>query len=314
MTLTRLAPRVETAFASRRYCEPDASQARVLMRKQMAMSANARRCLTIILAAGEGVRMRSARPKALHEIAGRAMLAYALDALAGAGAQHIAVVVGPNRDDVAAEARRRVASAEIFVRGERRGTADATLAARAAIARGFDDIVVAYADLPLISAQTLTSLRDGLAAGAGLVVLGFEAADPTGYGRLIESGGRLIAIREDKDASPRERAICRCNAGPMAFAGAEALAMLEAIGCDNAQHEFYLTDLVEIARARGLRAEARMASEEEVMGVNDRVQLARAEGAMQRRLRQRAMIEGATLIAPETVFLSMDAKIGRDVT
>ncbi len=273
-----------------------------------------RSCLGIALAAGEGVRMRSARPKALHEIAGRAMIAHALDALVGAGAEQIAVVVGPNRDDVAAEALKRAPGAEIFVQNERKGTAHATLAARAAIARGFDDILVTYADIPLISAQTLAALRDRLAGGARLVVLGFTAADPTGYGRLIESEGRLVAIREHKDASPEERAISRCNAGPMAFAGAEALAMLETIGCDNAQHEFYLTDLVEIARRRGLRAEARMASEEEVMGVNDRVQLARAEATMQHRLRERAMIEGATLIAPETVFLSMDAKIGRDVT
>ena len=273
-----------------------------------------RTCLGVALAAGEGVRMRSARPKALHEVAGRAMIAHALDALAGAGAEQIAVVVGPNRDDVAAEALKYAPGAEIFVQDERKGTAHATLAARAAIARGWDDILVTYADIPLISAPTLAALRDGLARGAGLVVLGFEAADPTGYGRLVESEGRLAAIREHKDASPEERAIPRCNAGPMAFAGAEALAMLDAIGCDNAQGEFYLTDLVEIARRRGLLAEARTAPEEEVQGVNDRVQLARAEAAMQRRLRERAMIEGATLIAPETVFLSMDTKIGRDVT
>jgi bifunctional UDP-N-acetylglucosamine pyrophosphorylase/glucosamine-1-phosphate N-acetyltransferase len=273
-----------------------------------------RTCLGIALAAGQGVRMRSARPKALHEIAGRAMLAHALEALAGAGAQRIAVGVGPNGGDVAAAALKCAPNAEIFVQNERKGTAHATLAARAAIARSFDDILVTYADIPLLSAQTLGALREGLARGAGLVVLGFEARDPTGYGRLIESEGVLTAIREHKDASADERAISRCNAGPMAFAGAQALAMLETIGADNAQGEHYLTDLVEIARSRGLRAEARLASEEEVMGVNDRVQLARAEAAMQRALRERAMIEGATLIAPETVFLSMDTKIGRDVT
>ncbi len=273
-----------------------------------------RTCLGIVLAAGEGVRMRSARPKALHEIAGRPMLAHALDALTGAGADSIAVVVGPNRDDVAAEARQCAEKAEIFVQNERKGTAHATLAARAAIARGYTDILVTYADIPLISASTLAALRAGLAEGAGLVVLGFEAADPTGYGRLIESEGRLAAIREHKDADPEERAIRRCNAGPMAFAGADALAMLDAIGSDNAQNEFYLTDLVEVAHRRGLEAEARMAPEDEVLGVNDRAQLARAEAAMQRRLRERAMIEGATLIAPETVFLSMNTKIGRDVT
>jgi bifunctional UDP-N-acetylglucosamine pyrophosphorylase/glucosamine-1-phosphate N-acetyltransferase len=273
-----------------------------------------RTCLGVVLAAGEGVRMRSARPKPLHEIAGRAMLAHALEALAGAGADAIAVVVGPDRSEVAAAALKCAVGAEIFLQSERKGTAHATLAARAAIARGYDDILVVYADTPLITPQTLAALRDGLAGGARLVALGFEASDPTGYGRLIESEGRLAAIREHKDASPGERAIRRCNAGPMALAGAEALALLDAVGCDNAQREFYLTDLVEIAGRRGLVAEARMASEEEVMGVNDRAQLAAAEAVMQRRLRRKAMIEGATLIAPETVFLSMDAKIGRDVT
>ena len=272
-----------------------------------------RSCLGIALAAGEGVRMRSARPKALHEVAGRPMVAYALEALSEAGVDAIALVVGPDRDDLAAEARKWAPQAEAFVQSERRGTAHATLAARAAIARGYDDVLIAYADCPLISGGSLAALRAGLAAGDALVVLGFEAADPNGYGRLIEREGRLIAVREDKDADAAERAIRRCNAGPMALSGRETLAMLEAVGDDNAQREFYLTDLIEIAGRRGLAASARMASEEEVMGVNDRVQLARAEAAMQRRLRRRAMIEGATLIAPETVFLSMDAKIGRDV-
>jgi len=287
--------------------------------KEMAMNATQpamtgrRSCLGVLLAAGEGVRMRSSRPKALHEVAGRALLAHALDALAAAGADSIAVVIGPNRDDVAAEALKRAPGAQIFVQAERRGTAHAVLAAREAIARGYDDVIVTYADIPLIQGDTLAALRQPLAEGAGLVALGFEAADPTGYGRLIENEEGLVAIREHKDASPAERSVQRCNAGPVAFAGKPALAMLEAVGCDNAQREFYLTDLVAIAGERGLRAEARMASEEEVMGVNDRVQLAQAEAAMQRRLRRRAMQGGATLIAPETVFLSMDTQIGRDV-
>ena len=272
-----------------------------------------RTCLGILLAAGEGVRMRSRRPKALHEVAGRPMLAHALDALAAAGADAIAVVVGPDREDVAAEALKRAPGAQIFVQNERKGTAHAALAARAAIAQGYDHILVAYADIPLIQGDTLAALREGLSGGAGLVALGFEAADPTGYGRLLENAEGLVAIREHKDASSAERAVRRCNAGPMAFAGAPALAMLDAVGCDNAQREFYLTDLVAIARTRGLRAEARMAGEEEVMGVNDRIQLSLAEAAMQRRLRRRAMLEGATLIAPETVFLAMDTRIGRDV-
>ena len=141
-----------------------------------------------------------------------------------------------------------------------------------------------------------------------MVALGFRAADPTGYGRLIERDGRLIAIREHKDASAEERASRLCNAGPIAFSGAEALKLLEAVTPNNAQKEYYLTDIVEIANARGLVARALTADEKEVMGVNDRAQLAAAEAALQDRLRRRAMAEGATLVAPETVFLSFDVK------
>src|SRR5271165_2798512 len=250
------------------------------------MGADARRCLNVVLAAGEGVRMRSNRPKALHDIAGRSMLAHVLAAVGESGVGDVAVVVGPDRDDVAAEALRAAPGVAIFVQRERRGTAHAVLAAREAIARGYDDIIVAYADIPLIRGATLAAVRSGLADGAGLIALGFAPGDPTGYGRLIEREGRLVAIREHKDASAEERAARLCNAGPVAVRGAEALSMLEAVKPHNAQNEFYLTDLV---------------------------QLAAAEATMQARLRRRVMIEGATLIAPETVFLSCDARIGRDV-
>jgi bifunctional UDP-N-acetylglucosamine pyrophosphorylase / glucosamine-1-phosphate N-acetyltransferase len=277
------------------------------------MGADARRCLNVVLAAGEGIRMRSNRPKALHDIAGRSMLAHVLAAVRDSGAGDVAVVVGPDRDDVAAEALRAAPGAAIFVQRERRGTADAVLAAREAIARGYDDIIVAYADIPLIRGATLAAMRSGLADGAGLIALGFAPGDPTGYGRLIEREGRLVAIREHKDASVEEKAARLCNAGPIAFQGAHALAMLDAVTPQNAQGEYYLTDLVEIANARGLQAQALQADEAEVMGVNDRVQLAAAEASMQARLRRHAMIEGATLVAPETTFLSFDTKIGRDV-
>jgi bifunctional UDP-N-acetylglucosamine pyrophosphorylase / glucosamine-1-phosphate N-acetyltransferase len=258
--------------------------------------------------------MRSARPKPLHEIAGRSMLAHALAALAEAGCGRIAVVVGPGAGGEAlAEAAQSIfPDVEIFVQAERRGTAHAVLAARAALEGGVDDVLVNYADTSLVRPETLRSLREGLSEAA-LVALGFEAADPTGYGRLIERDGVLKAIREQKDASPDERAIRRCNAGTLAIAGAQALAMLDEVGADNAAGEFYLTDLVEIAGRRSLVATARMASEEEVMGVNDRVQLARAEAAMQRRLREQAMRNGATLVAPDTVFFSFDTELGRDV-
>ena len=205
-------------------------------------------------------------------------------------------------------------SSEIFVQRERLGTAHAVLAAREAIGRGWDEIVVAYADTPLISTETFRRLRAPLGEGASLSVLGFEAANPTGYGRLIERDGALVAIREHKDATPAERAINRCSAGPVAFLGERALERLDSISPHNAAKEFYLTDLVEIFAAQGFRARAVLASEEELMGVNDRVQLAAAEAAMQRRLRENAMLAGVTMIAPETVFLSWDAKIGRDVT
>ncbi len=277
------------------------------------MSSDARRCLTLVLAAGEGVRMRSSRPKVLHEIAGRSMLAHALSAVSAAGPGDVAVVVGAGRDDVASEALKAAPGASIFVQRERRGTADAVLAARELIARGYDDILVTYADIPLLTGATLAAMRAGLASGADLVAVGFTPADPAGYGRLIERDGRLVAIREDKDASPEEKAAPLCNAGPVAFAGADALSLLESVTPDNAQKEYYLTDLVGIVNGRGLVARALTAERTEVMGVNDRAQLAAAEAALQARLRRRAMVEGATLVAPETVFLSWDTVIGRDV-
>jgi bifunctional UDP-N-acetylglucosamine pyrophosphorylase/glucosamine-1-phosphate N-acetyltransferase len=277
------------------------------------MSATDRRCLTIVLAAGEGVRMRSARPKVLHELAGRSMLAHTLSTVLGGASGDIAVVVGPDADGVAAEALKAAPQAKIAVQHERRGTADAVLAAREQIEAGYDDILVVYADIPLLEASTLTAMRAELASGAEVVALGFEAVDPAGYGRLIERDGRLIAIREHKDASAEERASRLCNAGPIAFSGARALDLLDAVKPNNAQNEYYLTDIVEIANARGLTATSLLAKEKEVMGVNDRAQLAAAEAALQDRLRRRAMAAGATLTAPETVFLSFDVRIGRDV-
>jgi bifunctional UDP-N-acetylglucosamine pyrophosphorylase/glucosamine-1-phosphate N-acetyltransferase len=268
----------------------------------------------VILAAGEGTRMKSALPKVLHRIAGRTMLAHVLGAVGEAGVDEVVLVVGPGREDVAAEARRICPGASVHVQAERRGTAHAVLAARDALARGHEDVLVLFADTPLVDPATLRHLRNGLAQGKAVVALGFEAKDPTGYGRLVRGGdGGLVAIREHKDASPAERALTLCNAGLMALAGRQALAILEAIGDDNAQREYYLPDAVAVARKSGLQAGTILASEEEVMGINDRVQLAAAEAVMQKRLREQAMRSGATLIAPETVFFSADTEIGRDV-
>jgi bifunctional UDP-N-acetylglucosamine pyrophosphorylase / glucosamine-1-phosphate N-acetyltransferase len=274
----------------------------------------ARTCLTIVLAAGEGTRMRSSRPKVLHAVGGKSFIAHALAAAAEAGGT-VAVVVGASHEAVVRAARAVMPAAEIFVQTERRGTAHAVLAARAALARGADDVLVAFADTPLITAPTLARLRGALAAGAGVAVLGFRPADPTGYGRLIaDPDGQLLAIREEKDASPVERSIGLCNAGLMALSGKTALAVLDRIGDDNAKREFYLTDAVSIARAMGLATVALETTEDEVRGVNTQAQLAEAEAVLQRRLRAAAHEAGVVMVAPETVYLCADTKLGRDVT
>lgn len=272
-----------------------------------------RSLLVVILAAGEGTRMASKVPKVLHKVAGRTMLHHVLEATRAAGATKVAVVIGPEREDVAAEAHRVAPDAQVFVQAERLGTAHAVLAARAALEEGADDVLVLYADTPLVKPETLLRLRAPLAEGAGVAVLGFRPTDSTGYGRLVTEGDRLLAIREEKDASADERAISFCNAGLMALAGADALPLLQRIGNLNAKGEYYLTDAVELARADGRPAVAIEADVEEVAGVNSRIQLAEAEAIMQARLRQAAMAEGATLVAPETVFFSADTRLGRDV-
>jgi len=272
-----------------------------------------RTCLAIVLAAGEGTRMRSARPKVLHRIAGRSLLAHVLDAVSEAGATATAVVVGPGSDAVATEARRVLPDAEIFVQSERRGTAHAVLAARGAITRMPDDVLVIFGDTPLVRPQTLRRIREGLGKGAAVVVLGFRPRNPTGYGRLVVEGGELVAIREELDASPAERAIDLCNGGLMAFSGPSALPILERIGNDNRKGEYYLTDAIAIARAMGHKAIVIETEEDDVRGINTNAQLAETEAALQQRLRGAAMEAGVTLVAPETVFLSSDTKFGRDV-
>ena len=272
-----------------------------------------RSCLAIVLAAGEGTRMRSARAKVLHEVGGRSLLAHVLDAVRAAGGSATAVVVGPDAEPVAIEARQVVPGAEIFVQSERRGTAHAVLAAKAAIARGFDDILVIYGDTPLIRPETLLRMRAALAEGAALAVLGFRPQDPAGYGRLVLESGELVAIREEVDASAAERAIDLCNGGLMAFAGANALAILQQIGSRNRKSEFYLTDAVAIVRAMKQKAVVIETEEDDVRGINTKTQLAETEAVLQQRLRKAAMEAGVTLIAPETVFLSADTKFGRDV-
>lgn len=270
--------------------------------------------LIIVLAAGKGTRMKSSLPKVMHCVAGRSMLAHVLALAKASAAASLAVVVGPGMEDVARSASKSAPDARVFVQNEQLGTADAVLAARDALAGHRGDVLVLYADTPLIEPATIVRLRAALDAGAGVAVLGFEAADATGYGRLLQDGqGNLVAIREEKEASAAERAVRLCNSGVMAFRLPDVLAVLERIGNANAKGEYYLTDAVEIARAGGARAAIAVCPEDEVLGVNSRDQLAVAEAIWQRRARLAAMREGVTMIAPETVWLSFDTRFGRDV-
>ncbi len=269
--------------------------------------------LFVVLAAGKGTRMASATPKVLHAIGGRSLLGHVLATARASGGARLAVVVGPDMETVAAEAQRHVPEARVFVQPEQRGTADALLAARASIGHPAGDVMVLYGDTPLIERDTLHRLREALDGGAGLAVLGFEAADAAGYGRLLTDGAALLAIREEKDASLEERRVRVCNSGVFAFRLPRLLDVLDQIGNANAKGEFYLTDAVEIARRNGMDAAVVMCAEEEVQGVNSREQLAAAEAVFQKRSRIAAMRSGTTLIAPETVWFSYDTVIGRDV-
>lgn len=275
---------------------------------------SARTCLAIVLAAGEGTRMRSAKAKVLHAIAGQSMLAHVLRAVRAVDANAVAVVVGPDNQPVSDEAKRVVPQASIFIQRERRGTAHAVLAAKDALAKGSDDVLIAFGDTPLLRPQTLQAFREALARGAGIVVAGFRPADPAGYGRLVQENGKLVAIREEKDASATERAITLCNGGLMALSGKHALTLLEQIGDNNAKKEFYLTDAVMLAHRAGLSSEVIEIGEDEVLGVDNRTKLARGEAMMQDKLRAAALENGVTMVAPETVFLCADTKLGRDVT
>ena len=272
-----------------------------------------RTSLTVVLAAGEGTRMRSSLAKVLHPVAGESLLTHVLAAAPKGPGHRLAVVIGPEREDVAKEARRARSDAAVCIQRERLGTAHALLAAKDEIARGADDVLVVFGDTPLITRATLQNMRAPLAQGSAVVVLGFRPADPTGYGRLLTDGDRLVAIREHAEASEQERAIGLCNGGAMAIGGRDALALLSQIGNANAKREYYLTDIVEVANARGLKASVIETTEDEVRGINTKAQLAEAEAVMQQRLRQAAMEAGVTLVAPETVYLAADTKFGKDV-
>ncbi|WP_421695060.1 bifunctional UDP-N-acetylglucosamine diphosphorylase/glucosamine-1-phosphate N-acetyltransferase GlmU [Aestuariivirga sp.] len=267
----------------------------------------------IVLAAGKGTRMKSALPKVMHRAAGRSLLAHVLHAAAPLSPAEAVVVVGPEMETVAAEARSVFPQARLAVQADRLGTGHAVSMARAEIEAFRGTVLVLYGDVPLISTGSLSRLV--ALAGDGMAVLGFEAQDPHGYGRLIQdSEGHVIAIREELDASPAERLIRLCNSGIIAIASDLLWQLLPQIGNANAKGEYYLTDLVELAANAGAHCRLAHCPEAEVAGVNDRVQLAAIEAGLQQAYRRRHMLNGATLTAPESVFFAADTVIGQDVT
>jgi bifunctional UDP-N-acetylglucosamine pyrophosphorylase / glucosamine-1-phosphate N-acetyltransferase len=270
--------------------------------------------LSVVLGAGKGTRMKSDLPKVLHAVAGLPMLGHVLKTATAAGTDALAVVIGPGMDNVRATTSKLAPKATVYIQEQQRGTADAVLAARAAIATHKGDVIVLYADTPLIKPETIARLRATLDAGAHVAVLGFHADDPTNYGRLlVNDQGALLAIREHADASAEERKITLCNSGVLAFRCPDLAGLLSRIEANNPKGEYYLTDAIELARRDGLSAAVVLCPETEVLGVNSRDQLAAAERIFQDRARLSAMTNGATLIAPETVWFAHDTVIGRDV-
>lgn len=271
-----------------------------------------RTCLAVVLAAGDSTRMKSSMSKVLHPVGGLPMIAHVMTSIAASGVSDVTLVLGRDAEKVEKAASIDGLAVESVLQTERLGTGHAVQMARDAIARGYDEILVAYGDVPLITAAPLKAARDALAGGADVAVIGFHTRNPTGYGRLLVENGELIAIREEKDATEAERAVTWCNSGLMAIDGKKALDLLSRIGNKNAKGEYYLTDLVEIARSLGGKAVAVDAPESELTGCNNRAELAVIERLWQERRRHELMVSGVTMIAPETVFLSHDTLIGQD--
>lgn len=272
-----------------------------------------RSCLSIVLAAGLGTRMKSDLPKVMHEIGGLPLVGHVVKALKQAGSDRISVVTGPDMPELEKLVQNLAPEAHCHVQHERLGTAHAALAARSALASPSDDVLILFGDTPLVTADTIGKVRLALSDGADLAVLGFETQQPFGYGRLLTDNGQLVAIREEKDASDEERRITFCNSGIMGFSGQHALSLLDAIGNANAKSEFYLTDAVEIANSRGLKVVAVSGSEVETQGINTRAQLAACEEDFQVRMRNIALENGCTLLAPHTVYFSHDTVLEPDV-
>ena len=267
----------------------------------------------IVLAAGEGTRMRSAHPKVLHKVGGRPIAGHVLSAAREAGAGTLAMVTGPGHEAVRRDMAAIAPDTQFFEQVERKGTAHAASMARPAFGAATGYVAVVYGDHPLLRGDDFKRVTDRLDAGLDVAILGFEPQDPTGYGRFITDGDRLLAIREHKDATEDERKIGLCNACILSFRADVFNGLIDKVSNSNVQGEYYLTDLVELANAAGHSVGYAVAPEDNVMGVNDRAQLARAEATFQALRREDFMRNGVTLHDPSSVYFSYDTEIEPDV-
>jgi len=260
----------------------------------------------IILAAGQGTRMKSPVPKVLHRVGHRAMLDHAIDAAEGLGCERIVVVVGNHSPEVRAHVEKRLGAAAIAVQDPPLGTGHAVRAAEALLADFDGEVVVTYGDVPLLRAADIAPVF----GGGGVTVIGFEARDPGAYGRLVMDGDTLAAITEAKEASPEVLALTTCNSGVMAAPARLLFELLGQVTNDNAKGEYYLTDVVALARGQGAPTRAVMASEDAVMGVNAQAELAQAEALFQTVQRETFLAAGVTMSAPDTVHFAWDTEVG----
>ena len=269
----------------------------------------------VILAAGQGTRMKSSKPKVLHPVGGRSLVDHAIDTAQALGCERIVVVCGAHSPAVAEAVRARLGEGSVAIQDPPLGTGHAVLAAREALAGFQGDVVVTLSDTPLLTAPRVAPLFDLRQAGADVAVLGFEAHDPTGYGRLIMApGGVLLRIVEEREADAGQKIVRHCNSGVLAADCGLLFQLLAQVKNDNAKKEYYLTDIVGLAHDRKLSTRVTIAPEEALMGINDQAQLAAAEAIWQARRRSELLLSGVSMPAPETVMLSWDTQLAPGVT
>jgi bifunctional UDP-N-acetylglucosamine pyrophosphorylase / glucosamine-1-phosphate N-acetyltransferase len=267
----------------------------------------------IILAAGKGTRMKSDLPKVMHAVAGKPMVDWSIDLARAVGCRRIIVVCSPQQEQLHRHVLKQLGAGSVAIQDIPQGTGDAVKAARPEVDDAPGTAVVLYGDTPLIRPEAISGLIEAVEAGMAVGVLGFEAADPGAYGRLIlDEAGQLARIVEAREATPGELSVSLCNSGVMAAPSGRLFELLDGVTNDNAKGEYYLTDIVGLAVAAGETCGVVVCTEADVQGVNSRAELAAANAAYQARRRAEVMAEGVTLEAPETVFFSHDTKIGRD--